>query len=43
MPNKRQKQAARYRYNMKYKARKAALSPSEMSAAALARNEEEEE
>jgi len=38
MPTRRKKQGARHRYMMKYKARMNALSPSEMSAKALAEN-----
>ena len=36
MPNSRQRAAQRYRYNMKFKARKKALSPEGMRAKALA-------
>lgn len=38
MPNSRQKAAQRYRYNMKFKARRKADPPHIMSAKALAKN-----
>jgi hypothetical protein len=38
MPNSRQRAAQRYRYNMKYKARRKALAPAAMSAKARAEN-----
>ena len=39
MPNRRQKDAQRARYNMKYKARRRALPPDQMRAKALMENE----
>ena len=38
MPNNRQRAAQRYRYNMKFKARRKALAPAAMSAKARAEN-----
>lgn len=38
MPNKIQRAAQRYRYNLKFKARRMALAPAAMSAKARAEN-----